>query len=57
MPCGRSTRPASFTYPGVQTLLDGAFALNKATSDALHAAIATGEALESGHFRGEGEPL
>lgn len=57
MPCGRSTRPASFTYPGVQTLLDGAFALNKATSDALHAAIATGEALESGHFRGEGEPI
>jgi Fic family protein len=74
-----------FTYPEVQTLLDGVtvgghkvsdaqqilrlrdghallrdtvasgtFALNKATSDALHAVIATGEALESGHFRGEG---
>ena len=74
-----------FTYPEVQTLLEGvtvggrkvsdaqqilrlrdghaalrdmvatgAFALTKVTSDALHAAIAHGEALESGHFRGEG---
>jgi len=74
-----------FTYPEVQTLLegvtvggrkvsdaqqilrlrdgyvllrdmvaDGSFAVDKPTSDALHAAIAAQEALESGHFRGEG---
>lgn len=74
-----------FTYPEVQTLLEGvtvgghkvadaeqilrlrdgyvllrdmvasgSFTLSKATSDRLHSAIATGEALESGHFRGEG---
>lgn len=74
-----------FTYPEVQTLLEGVtvggrkvsdaqqilrlrdgyvllrdmvaagnFTLSKATSDLLHSAIATGEALESGHFRGEG---
>lgn len=77
-----------FTYPEVQTLLDGvtvggrkvsdaqqvlrlrdgyvllrdlvasgSFTLSKATSDALHSAIATGEALESGHFRGQGRSL
>lgn len=74
-----------FTYPEVQTLLEGvtvggrkvsdaqqilrlrdgytllrdmvaagSFTLTKTTSDALHAAITSGEALESGHFRGEG---
>lgn len=74
-----------FTYPEVQTLLEGVtvgghkvtdaeqilrlrdghtllrdlvasgqFALTKEVSDALHAVIAGGEALESGHFRGEG---
>ena len=75
----------SFTYPEVQTLLEGitvggrrveeahqvtaladssrlvddlvregAFRLDKATSDALHAVVARHEAIESGHFRGEG---
>lgn len=75
----------SFTYPEVQTLLDGvtvggrrvekadqvtaladssrlvddlvregAFRLDKATSDAVHAVVARHEAVESGHFRGEG---
>lgn len=74
-----------FTYPEVQTLLEGvtvggrrvsdaqqilrlrdshvllrdmvaseAFSLSKPISDALHEAIAREEALESGHFRGEG---
>lgn len=74
-----------FTFPEVQTLLDGvtvggrtladqdqvlrlgdavrtlrslvstgAFGLDKPTSDRLHTAVATGEALEAGHFRGEG---
>lgn len=74
-----------FTYPEVQTLLEGVtvgghkvsdaeqilrlrdgytllrnlvasgeFALTKNVSDALHAVIASGEALEAEHFRGEG---
>lgn len=76
----------TFTFPEVQTLLDGitvgghrlseqdqvlrladaanllrsfissdTFALSKPTSDALHEAVATNEALEAGHFRGEGD--
>ena len=75
----------SFTYPEVQTLLEGitvggrrveeadqvtaladssrliddlvregAFRLDKTTSDAVHAVVARHEAIESGHFRGEG---
>jgi len=32
----------------------GAFRLNKATSDSIHARVARHEAIESGHFRGEG---
>jgi Fic family protein len=75
-----------FTFPEVQTLLDGVtvggrrisdqeqvlnlaessrrllalvkageFALNKATFTALHALVARHEALEWGHFRGEGK--
>jgi Fic family protein len=74
-----------FTYPEVQTLMEGVtvggrklsderqilnlaaasrrlgelvsaqgFALTKAISDELHGLIAIGEALEHGHFRGEG---
>lgn len=74
-----------FTFPEVQTLLEGstvggrrlsdeqqvlrlargaerlsdlvhagAFRLDKETSDELHGIIAEGEALEAGHFRGEG---
>jgi Fic family protein len=74
-----------FTFPDVQTLLDGVtvgghkisderqvlnlansarellrlvrehrFALDKATSDHLHAIIARDEAFDAGHFRGEG---
>lgn len=35
----------------------GEFALDKTTSDALHAVIARNEALEHGHFRGEGALL
>jgi hypothetical protein len=34
--------------------LGGSFQLDKATSDDLHRRIATGQAIESGHFRGEG---
>jgi len=76
----------TFTFPEVQTLLDGVtvggrrlseqdqvlrladaanrlrsfvasgtFTLTKPTSDDLHAAVATNEALEAGHFRGEGD--
>jgi hypothetical protein len=33
---------------------DGRFALDKATSDHLHAIIARDEAFDAGHFRGEG---
>lgn len=33
---------------------DGQYALNKRTSDRLHAVVAEHEAIESGHFRGEG---
>ena len=74
-----------FTYPEVQTLLEGItvggrkvadadqvlrlrdayvllrdrvatgeFSLTKQTSDAIHAVVARNEALEPGHFRGEG---
>lgn len=32
----------------------GSFRLDKATSDDLHRRIATGQAIEAGHFRGEG---
>ena len=77
-----------FTYPEVQTVLDGVtvgghkladqqqiqnlgkaakrlfsmvhdgeFRLNKPISDELHLLVATGEALDPGHFRGEGDPL
>lgn len=77
-----------FTYPEVQTLLEGItvggrkvsdadqvlrlrdayvllrnlvsegeFALTKATSDTLHEVVARNEALEIGHFRGEGAVL
>lgn len=35
---------------------DGAFHLDKPTSDDLHRLVATGEALDPGHFRGEGDP-
>ena len=74
-----------FTYPEVQTLMDGVtvggrklsdqqqvqnlaeaakelfvlvkanqFRVDKCVSDDLHRLVATGEALEAGHFRGEG---
>lgn len=33
---------------------DGRYMLDKATSDRLHATVAEHEAIESGHFRGEG---
>lgn len=77
-----------FTYPEVQTLLDGVtvggrkladqqqiqnlgeaakrlfsmvrdgkFCFDKPTSDELHRLVATGEALDPGQFRGEGDPL
>ena len=77
-----------FTYPEVQTLLDGItvgghkladqqqiqnlgqaakrlfsmvhdgeFQSDKPTSDELHRLVATGEALDPGQFRGEGDPL
>ncbi len=77
-----------FTYPEVQTLLEGItvggrkvsdadqilrlrdayvllrdlvtseqFVLAKPTSDAIHAVLARNEALESGHFRGEGDEV
>jgi len=36
------------------TVADGSFALDKATSDRFHRIIAEGEAIEAGHFRGEG---
>jgi len=36
---------------------EGSFRLDKATSDAVHALIARHEAIESGHFRGEGSVL
>lgn len=36
---------------------DGSFQLDKATSDDLHRRIATGQAIESGHFRGEGRAV
>lgn len=35
-------------------LADGGFRLEKSTSDRLHAVVAEHEAIESGHFRGEG---
>jgi hypothetical protein len=78
----------AFTYPEVQTLLDGItvggrklsderqilnlsesanelirlvqsaqFRIDKATSDLLNDLIARGEALEAGHFRGEGSVI
>lgn len=34
---------------------DGSFRLDKATSDELHAIVARHEAIEAGHFRGEGQ--
>ena len=77
-----------FTYPEVQTLMDGVtvggrklsdqqqvqnlaeaakelfvlvkanqFRVDKCVSDDLHRLVATGEALEAGHFRGEGEVI
>lgn len=77
-----------FTYPEVQTLLDGVtvggrsiadqqqiqnlgeaakrlfamvfdreFRLDKPTSDELHRLVGKDEALDPGHFRGEGDPL
>jgi hypothetical protein len=36
---------------------DGAFRLDKSTSDELHRLVARGEALDPGCFRGEGDPL
>ncbi len=41
----------------VSAVRSGAFALNKETSDALNSTVAPGEALEAGHFRGEGASL
>ena len=77
-----------FTYPEVQTLMDGVtvggrklsdqqqvqnlaeaakelfylvkdneFRMEKGVSDRLHRLVAIGEALESGHFRGEGKEI
>ncbi|MET4780647.1 hypothetical protein [Glaciihabitans sp. UYNi722] len=43
-------------YNHVDTLVEtGAFSLDKSTSDEIHGLVAVHEAIESGHFRGEGQ--
>lgn len=41
----------------IRLVRSGQFRLDKHTSDLLNGLIATGEALEAGHFRGEGSVI